>query len=802
MVIEIDRLVQNLDPTRTVLFFGAGSSIPSGSPSAQTLSDAIATRFAIEKNGYSLAEVSELAELSTDRSELIKFVRTQFPRPNPTGGLLNIPLYAWRGIYTTNYDELLERAYHIRGAGCDVITTNYDFSRSSDPNAQPVYKIHGTITHDSSDGHKSRMILTQGDYDKTVEYRDFLFNRLSSDMAGASLVIIGYSLSDPDIKEIVDRVLAIQSKMAGAGGQVYLILYQKDEGRARLFEARGIRVSFGGIDEFSEALARKGPAVSIAYSDTDDPVQSSKALSATTIDVRHSISAFKANASAMFNGWPATYADISGDLTFARTVSNSVRDAFRAGTIQSAAFVGASGVGKTTAARQVCVTLEAEGWYCWEHKSDFLLTVNEWVGVAQKLATTGQNAVLLVDDAYLHLASLNQLADELHAKGLKSLKLILTSGTAQWQYRTKSIYLTKLGKEFRISKLNSQEIDRLIMLVSGANDVRPLVEATFSGFSLQEKRRRLTGRCEADAFVCLRNIFAQEKFDDIILREYAQLNEQDQDIYRLVAAMEYAGIRVHRQLVLRLTGIAANMVGVALGNLVDVISEYDISERFGVYGWKVRHNVIAGIISKYKYADQESKIKLFDRVISSLSPTYYIERHSINDMCNVETGIPSVSSKEVQNRLLRALISVAPGEPIPRHRLIRNLIDLELFDLAETEIRVFRSDLGLDGPVARYEINLLLARAVFTPGILDEDRIVILRQAEAKAASLSARFENNKNIISSYCDVGLEIFRRTGDEAPFASALKALKSAESRTGDDEIAKAVRTYEKRRFNLDF
>lgn len=293
----------------------------------------------------------------------------------------------------------------------------------------------------------------------------------------------------------------------------------------------------------------------------------------TTIDVRHSISAFKANASAMFNGWPATYADISGDLTFARTVSNSVRDAFRAGTIQSAAFVGASGVGKTTAARQVCVTLEAEGWYCWEHKSDFLLTVNEWVGVAQKLATTGQNAVLLVDDAYLHLSSLNQLADELHAKGLKSLKLILTSGTAQWQYRTKSIYLTKLGKEFRISKLNSQEIDRLIMLVSGANDVRPLVEATFSGFSLQEKRRRLTGRCEADAFVCLRNIFAQEKFDDIILREYAQLNEQDQDIYRLVAAMEYAGIRVHRQLVLRLTGIAANMVGVALGNLVDVISE-------------------------------------------------------------------------------------------------------------------------------------------------------------------------------------------------------------------------------------
>ncbi|TIP28408.1 MAG: hypothetical protein E5X92_03370 [Mesorhizobium sp.] len=251
---------------------------------------------------------------------------------------------------------------------------------------------------------------------------------------------------------------------------------------------------------------------------------------------------------------------------------------------------------------------------------------------------------------------------------------------------------------------------------------------------------------------------------------------------------------------LRLTGIAAGMVAAALTNLVDVISEYDISERFGVYGWRVRHKVIAGIVAKYKYSDPAAMVELFDRVIDNLSPSYRIERDSINEMCNLDTGLPSISEKDIQNRLLRKLISVAPGEPIPRHRLIRNLIDLEKFDLAETEIRVFESDLGTDGPVARYRIILLLARAIYTPGIMDEDRVVILRKAEAQASASAARFENNRHVLSAYCEVGLELLKRTRDSSTFEAALKGLRAAAHRMSDEEATKAVRSYERRYFEF--
>ncbi len=61
-----------------------------------------------------------------------------------------------------------------------------------------------------------------------------------------------------------------------------------------------------------------------------------------------------------------------------------------------------------------------------------------------------------------------------------------------------------------------EEIERLLNLIDRNIEVRALVEQTFSGFSRTERRRRLIDRCEADMFVCLKNIFASEAFDDII----------------------------------------------------------------------------------------------------------------------------------------------------------------------------------------------------------------------------------------------------------------------------------------------
>lgn len=126
--------------------------------------------------------------------------------------------------------------------------------------------------------------------------------------------------------------------------------------------------------------------------------------------------------------------------------------------------------------------------------------------------------------------------------------------------------------------------------------------------------------------------------------------------------------------------------------MTDIVTEYTISDKEHIYGWRGRHPVINRIITDYKFSDTAKTIELFDNVIDNINPTYDIEIRSVRELCNVDYGIARIPDKKVQNRLLRKMVSAAPAERVPRHRLIRNLIEMGEFDPAETEIRVFEKD--------------------------------------------------------------------------------------------------------------
>jgi hypothetical protein len=206
--------------------------------------------------------------------------------------------------------------------------------------------------------------------------------------------------------------------------------------------------------------------------------------------------------------------------------------------------------------------------------------------------------------------------------------------------------------------------------------------------------------------------------------------------------------------------------------------------------------VISGIVTKYKFQDLEKVIKLFDDVIDNISPTYDVEIRSLRQLCNIETGISRIPDKNEQNRLLRKMMSNAPGERVPRHRLIRNLIDQGYFEKAETEIRLFDKDFGSDGPVHRYKIKLMVERAVRTPNILEEDRIAILEQAYEVAVQGVERYSSNKNILTSFAELGIEYYKKTGRDTYYQEAIARLLAAEEKLGDPEISVIINRLNRR------
>ena len=796
MTIEITDLVDDLATENTILIFGAGASVSSDAPSVSKLIQAISTKFGIDAAGLSLKEIASLVEVRKNRSELVGLIRSMIKGLKAKGALLNIPHYAWKNIFTTNYDELVENSYERAGQPLSVISSNFDFTADSHLGATKLFKLHGTIHKDIVDGHVSRMIITETDYDHTNDYREALYDRLKSDMSpGSQVLIVGQSLADSDLRELVQRAITINQN-SQQKGTISLLLYERDENRAQLFESRGIRVAFGSLDDFVSALGRRGPTHKVVWDDDSDPLDVVVDLRPVTFLVNEEVDPSKANASAIFNGWPANYPEIVKGLTFDRSVTNEVLTFLQDETKACAVLLGASGVGKTTAARQIVLKLRGQGYYAYEHKNDHPLSPDHWLKVAQRLKSMDRMGVLLIDDAHSHLYSANELIDRLIADNNLRLKIVMTSARNHWGPRVKTPNVYQRGKEFPISQLDQAEIDRLLVLVDAVPELRSLVESGFAGFSSSEKRRRLSDRCNADMFVCLKNIFASEKFDDIVLREYAALQQDSQEIYKFVAAMEHAGIHVHRQLVVRTLGISGDSIPSVLTNLDEIINEYTVSKRDGIYGWGVRHYVIAGIISRYKFHDVQKRISLFEKVIDNISPTYEIEIRTVRELCSMDTGIPAIPDKHSQNMLLRRMMSIAPGERVPRHRLIRNLIDLGEFEKAESEIRIFEKDFRKEAPIARYRVLLTRARAVNTPGLMREDRITILDQARDLALTAVERYESNKYVLSSYCELGVENFRLTGSHEVFDEAMEKLKKAETRLGDPEVTKLIVKFQRR------
>ncbi len=794
MPIPIDQLVSEINPEQTVLLFGSGSSIPSGAPSTMQICDHLAQHFDLESSDLNLPELSAIIERRRNRVDLIKAVRELFVGIEPTGGLLTIPRFKWKSIYTTNYDNLLEQAFGRFNEPLAVYASNFDFDADKLPNSLRLMKLHGSIEEDVSDGSKTRLIITENDYSLTEEYREYLYDSLKRDLAGADLIIIGYSLADPYIREIVNRALSI-SKQAMNIRSTYLFMYTPNKERAELHEIRGLKVCFAGIDEFAASLTKHGPDLVTAYEESSDPLDASRYLSPITIDVHHS-SQLPPRVSEMFNGWPASYGDIASGNTFMRSLVQIAEKQLIENEHFGVIILGAGGVGKTTTARQIMHSLAKRNFYLWEHKSDHKLLHNEWLNVAKNLEKEGKNGAIFIDDSDSHLHEINILFESLSAADIKNLRVVVSSARNRWNHRIKSAALFSNSKIYELEKLNANEITELLRLVETSTPVRELVHTSFLDFSAGEQRRRLEERCERDVFVCLKNIFATEKFDDILLREYALLASEYQDIYKIVAALESSGIRVHRQLIIRLLGINMTTISAVLDHLDGIVREYVVNERDGIYGWRGRHGVIMEIIADYKFAETENYFDLYEQVISALNPIYDIEVRTLRQLCSVNTGIRRIADRHKQNRLLAKMISVAPGERVPRHRLIQNLIDMRQFEEAEAEIRLFSKDFGEDGPVYRYRIILFLERAKNAPGLMDEDRLVILDRARELAVSGVNRYPGNKHMLSTYCDIGIEIFKRKKDLDTFNDAIQKMKTAEENVGDPDISRQIAYYERR------
>ncbi len=147
-------LVSALETRSCVLFVGAGAGYNfvradgSLAPDAGMLGDRLASRFGIDLSGEpaDLAAVAELVERRRGRTSLEAALAEELDGFEPDDAFRRLIGRGWKAIYTTNYDNMIERCFELepepRQYPVSVSVTS-DLVSATTPDEVPIYHLHG-----------------------------------------------------------------------------------------------------------------------------------------------------------------------------------------------------------------------------------------------------------------------------------------------------------------------------------------------------------------------------------------------------------------------------------------------------------------------------------------------------------------------------------------------------------------------------------------------------------------------------------------------------------------------------------
>lgn len=138
-------------------------------------------------------------------------------------------------IYTTNFDRWLETAYDFYHKDYIKITNVADFPRIHHNKTQ-IIKFHGDFDDDSS------LVLTESSYFNRMDFETPIDIKLRNDSLEKSILFIGYSLSDINIRYMLYKLHRQwkESNNEHTRPKSYIFMVEQNPIQEALLQERGI----------------------------------------------------------------------------------------------------------------------------------------------------------------------------------------------------------------------------------------------------------------------------------------------------------------------------------------------------------------------------------------------------------------------------------------------------------------------------------------------------------------------------------------------------------------------------------
>jgi len=152
-------------------------------------------------------------------------------------------------IYTTNYDRWLELAHDEFNVKYDKVASVADLTSITDGRRQ-IIKFHGDFDSDDS------IVLDETSYFQRLDFETPLDIKLRNDVLGSSVLFIGYSLSDINIRLLFYRLTEMwrRTTLPSARPKSYIFMNRPNPVAQEVLSHWGIQMIVSEEDDPKKAL--------------------------------------------------------------------------------------------------------------------------------------------------------------------------------------------------------------------------------------------------------------------------------------------------------------------------------------------------------------------------------------------------------------------------------------------------------------------------------------------------------------------------------------------------------------------
>ena len=631
-------LVQEVKRGNVVLFLGAGAAMGSQSQCGKNmlgvreLINELSDRFlGGNTEDYSLASASELAISESDLVSVQSFISELFEIYCPANFHMKIPLFKWKSIYTTNYDLLIERSYLPENKPLQILVPIYSSKDRVDSlikseNHLPYVKLHGCIT--KVDELSPPLILTIDQYVTHREQREALFERFKHLGSSNTVIFVGHSLEDPDVRQILHEI----GQMTSSRPRFYAVMPHFSDMQGRLWEGKKVTLLKGTFEDFLSSLEESISLVerTIVIKERGHEVErrfisNDFELTPNTLLVLESQLTYvcaampteECNPTIFYHGYSKNWSAIQSNLDIQRTITDEIISQVmlteeHEKTSQTELYLisGSAGAGKS-------IILKRTAWdssvdynkICLYWASEDKIDSNSVIEIAEKV---GERIFIFVDRPAAHVPDLMLLLKRLRDSGLPAT-CIVAERTNEWNAECKPLH-NHLTDVFPVRYLSHKEI---VSLIAKLDEYKCL--GVLAGKPQEDQISAFSQKAGRQLLVALHEATMAKPFQEIIYDEYRNIvPEKAKLIYRTICVMNRLGVPVRAGIISRIHGVSfEGFKERFFSPLENVVTTTKYNPAFD-HAYEARHPWIAETVFTHSLIREEDRFDVYMTLINAL----------------------------------------------------------------------------------------------------------------------------------------------------------------------------------------